>query len=189
LHASLMISPTDPSSRRGLSLILYRMARSARMDGAMFRSLKEDTSATSQSIVTIALAGLSLGLGFTASIGDDLTGILLGGVAGTFLGLLVGFVWLSLTYVVVTRLFKGTSSYWGLGRPIFFASSPALVFLLMLPGSPVAPIIYAIGLAWIALANVFAIKNAMGFDNQRSLMTFIIVAFVLLVLYGIVTSL
>jgi hypothetical protein len=159
------------------------------MDGAMFRSLKEDTSATSQSIVIPALAGLSLGLGFTASIGDDLTGVLLGGVAGTFLGLLIGFVWLSLTYVVVTRLFKGTPSYWGLGRPIFFASSPAPVFLLMLiPGSPVAPIIYAAGLAWISLSNVFAIKNAMGFDNQRSFITFIIVAFVLLILYGVVTS-
>ena len=185
-----MISPTHSSSRRGLSLILYRMARSARMDGAMFRSLKEDTSAISQSIVALALAGFSLGLGFTASIGGDLTGVLLGGVAGIFLGLLIGFVWLSLTYVVVTRLFGGTSSYWGLGRPIFFASSPALVFLLMLiPGSPVAPLIYAAGLAWIALSNVFAIKNAMGFDNQRSFITFIIVAFVLLILYGVVMTL
>ncbi len=160
------------------------------MDGVIFRSLREDVSATGQSIIVLALAGFSFGLGFTASLGGDLVGVLLGGVAGIFVGLVVGFVWLSLIYLVVTRLFKGTSSYWGLGRPIFFASSPALVFLLMLiPGSPVDPVINAAGLAWISLSNVFAIKNAMGLDNQRSFITFIIVAFVLLILYGLVTSL
>jgi Yip1-like protein len=185
-----MISSDKPPSMRGLRLIVYRIARSARVDGAMFRSLKEDTSATSQSIVTLALAGLSLGLGFTASLGGDLTGVLLGGVAGIFLGLLIGFVWVSVTYLVVTRVFKGTSSYWGLGRPMFFASSPAFVFLLMLiPGSPVDTVIYTVGLAWIALSNVFAIKNAMGFDNQRSFMTFIIGAITLLIIYGLISSL
>jgi hypothetical protein len=185
-----MISPDNPSSRRsGLLLIVYRMVRSARLDGAMFRSLREDNGATGQSVVALALAGLSLGLGFTASIGDDFYGVLLGGVTGIGLGFLVGFLWLSLTYLVVTRLFKGASTYWSLGRPIFFASSPALLFLLMLiPGSPIASIVWDAGLAWIALANVFAIKNAMGFDNQRSFMTFIIVAFVLLIVYGLIVS-
>jgi hypothetical protein len=169
---------------------LYRMAKSARLDGATFRSLREDNRATGQSIIALGLAGFSLGLGYRAWTGDDLYGILLGGVLGILLGFFVGFVWLSLTYLVVTRVFKGTSSFWSLGRPIFFASSPAVIFLLMLiPGSPAAIIVYDVGLAWIALANVFAIKNAMGFDNQRSFITFIVAAFVLLIVYGVVVSL
>jgi hypothetical protein len=171
-------------------MILYRMTRSARLDGAMFRSLTEDSGATGQSLVALALARLSFGIGFTASVGYDLYGVLLGGVVGIGLGLLIGFVWLSLTYLVVTRLFKGASSFWGLGRPVFFASSPGLVFLLMLiPASPVPDAARAVGLAWIALANVFAVKNAMGFNNERSFITFIIVAFVLLVGYGLIVSL
>lgn len=166
------------------------MARSARIDGAVFRSLREDRGATVQSIIVLALAGFSLGLGFTASNGVSLYGVLLGGLVGIGFGLLVGFVWLSLTYLVVTRLFNGASTFWSLGRPLFFASSPALIFLLMLiPGLPIANIIWDAGIAWVALANVFAIKNAMGFDNQRSFITFIIVALVLLVAYGLVLSL
>jgi Yip1-like protein len=185
-----MIPQDNPSSKHGLRTILYRMVRSARLDSAMFRSLREDSGANGQSVVALALAGLSFGIGFTASVGYDLYTVLLGGVVGIGLGFLIGFVWLSLTYLVVTRLFKGASSFWGLGRPVFFASSPGLVFLLMLiPASPIPDAARDAGLAWIALANVFAIKNAMGFNNERSFITFIIVAFVLLVGYGLVVSL
>ena len=169
--------------------MLYRMVRSARIDGAIYRSLREDGKATGQSILALAIAGLSLGLGYAASFGLDTYGLLSAGAIGVVLGLVVGFLWLSLTFLIITRLFKGTTSFWGLGRPLFFASSPALIFLLMLiPGLSFATIVAEIGLAWIALANVFAIKNAMGFDNQRSFATFVIAAFVLLIAYGLFTS-
>jgi hypothetical protein len=165
------------------------MVRAARLDGQMFTTLRDDSRATRQSLVVLALAGLSFGFGFAASIGVDMLGVLIGSAVGIAVGILVGFVWLSLTYLVATKLFKGTSTYWGLARPLFFASSPALVFLLMsIPASPIPDIIRTLGLAWIAIANVFAVKNAMGFDNQKSLMTFIIVAFVLLISYGFLTS-
>jgi hypothetical protein len=186
-----MISQDDPSSKNGLRLIVHRMLRSAKLDGAMFRSLREDNGATGQSVVALALAGLSFGLGFTASVGYDLYYVLLGGVVGIGLALLIGFLWLSLSYLVVTRLFKGASSFWGLGRPVFFASSPGLVFLLMLIPSEslVLDAVRDVGVAWIALANVFAVKNAMGFNNERSFITFIIVAFVLLIAYDFFLSL
>src|ERR1700747_2007081 len=179
-----MISSNGLASSRGFRLILYRMVRSARIDGAMFRSLREDSRATRQSILALGLAGLSLGLGYETWIGDNLYRILLGGVFGIALSFLVGFLWVSLTYLVVTRVFKGTSTFWSLGRPIFFASSPAFLFLLMLiPGSPISGLVLDVGVAWIAVSNVFAIKNAMGFDNQRSFITFIISAFTLLIVY------
>ncbi len=184
----LMIS-ADTASPGGFRLFAYRLVRSARFDGGVFRSLREDSGATRQSVVALALAGLSVGLGFASSIGGDLYGVLLGGAVGIGLGLFVGFLWLSLAYVVVTRLFKCASSYWSLGRPIFFASSPALVLLLMLiVGSAIGSIIYDVGLVWVAVLNVFAIKNAMGFDYQKSFLTFIIVAFILLIGYGLATS-
>jgi hypothetical protein len=169
---------------------LHRMVRSARIDGAMFRSLREDNRATRQSILALALAGLSLGLGYETWIGDNLYRILLGGVFGIALSFLVGFLWVSLTYLVVTRVFKCASTFWSLGRPIFFASSPAFLFLLMLiPRSPISGLVLDVGVAWIAVSNVFAIKNAMGFDNQRSFITFIISAFILLILYDVAVSL
>src|SRR5207247_1420708 len=89
-----------------------------------------------------------------------------------------------------TRLFKGTSSYWGLARPLFFATSPALIFLLMsIPPWPIPDLARSLGVGWTAVSSVFAVKSAMGFDTQRSLVTFIIVALVMLIIYGFLPSL
>src|SRR5438067_12032967 len=123
-----MLAPQDSSSMGSPRLFLYRMVRAARLDGHIFTSLRDDGGATGQSLLVLALAGLSFGFGFAASVGGDLIGVLVGSVAGMAVGVLVGFVWLSLTYLVATRLFKGTSSYWGLARPLFFATSPPSSF-------------------------------------------------------------
>src|SRR5881409_3944057 len=173
-----MLAPQDSSSMGSPRLFLYRMVRAARLDGHIFTSLRDDGSATGQSLLVLALAGLSFGFGFAASVGGDLIGVL------------VGFVWLSLTYLVATRLFKGTSSYWGLARPLFFATSPALIFLLMsIPAWPIPDLARSLGVGWTAVSSAFAVKNAMGFDTQRSLVTFIIVALVMLIIYGFLPSL
>ncbi len=112
-------------------------------------------------------------------------GVFVGSMAGLAVGVLIGFVWLSLTYLVATRLFKGTSSYRGLARPLFFATSPALVFLLMsIPAWPIPDLARSLRVVWMAVSSVFAVKNAMGFDTQRSLATFIIVAFLMLIFNG-----
>ncbi|OLE59379.1 MAG: hypothetical protein AUG17_02950 [Crenarchaeota archaeon 13_1_20CM_2_53_14] len=180
-----MLAPQDSSSMGSPRLFLYRMVRAARLDGHIFTSLRDDESATGQSLLVLALAGLSFGFGLAALVGGDLIGVLVGSVAGMAVGVLVGFVWLSLTYLVATRLFKGTSSYWGLARPLFFATSPALFFLLMsIPAWPIHDLARSLGVGWTAVSSVFAVKNAMGFDAQRSLVTFIIVALAMLIIYG-----
>lgn len=173
----------------GFRLALYRMIKCARLNSEMFRSLREDTGATSQSLIVLAVAGMSFGLGFTASLGDELWRVLLIGAFGIIVAVVIGFVWLSLIYLVGTRLLKGVSGYWELARPVFFAASPGLVFLLMIPALAASSLISTAGIAWIAIANVFAIKNGLGIDYQRSLIAFIVVAFVLLILYGFLTTL
>jgi len=189
-HVVFMLAPQDSSSMGSPRLFLYRMVRAARLDGHIFTSLRDDGSATGQSLLVLALAGLSFGFGFAASVGGDLIGVLVGSVAGMAVGVLVGFVWLSLTYLVATRLFKGKSSYWGLARPLFFATSPALIFLLMsIPAWPIPDLARSLGVGWTAVSSVFAVKSAMGFDTQRSLVTFIIVALAILIIYGFLPSL
>jgi hypothetical protein len=179
----------DSSSTETLQRFVFRMLRSARLDGAMFRSLRDDSSATRQAVVTLALAGLCFGLGFAVSLGADLSGVLLSGAVGIGAGILLGFVWLTLTYLVVTKLFKGASSYWGLGRPVFFATSPGLIFLLMMiPDTVVSEVFRVIGLVWITTSIIIAVKNSVGFDGQRSLVTFIIVSIILIIAYGLLTS-
>ncbi|TMI26418.1 hypothetical protein E6H24_02750 [Candidatus Bathyarchaeota archaeon] len=119
-----MLAPQDSSSMGSPRLFLYRMVRAARLDGHIFTSLRDDESATGQSLLVLALAGLSFGFGLAALVGGDLIGVLVGSVAGM-----------------------------------------AVV-------------------GWTAVSSVFAVKNAMGFDAQRSLVTFIIVALAMLIIYG-----
>src|SRR5207247_10388770 len=180
-----MLAPQDSSSIGSRRLFLYRMVRAARLDGYIFISLRDDGSATGQSLLVLALSGLSFGFGLAALVGGDLIGVLVGSVAGMAVGVLVGFVWLSLTYLVATRLFKGTSSYWGLARPLFFATSPALFFLLMpIPEWPIPDLARSLRVGCTAVSIVFAVKNGRGLDTQRSLVTFIRVAFDMPIFYA-----
>src|SRR5207245_5643346 len=72
------------------------------------------------------------------------------------------------------EVFGGKSDYWSLARPVFFSSSPGLIFLIMsIPVSPVPDVARAIGIAWIAISTVIAAKTALGLDTQRSLVIFI----------------
>lgn len=183
-----MISGSVPVAEGRFRTMLDRMVKSARLNRDTFLSLKEDPSATKQALIVLALAGASFGIGFAASIDYSFTGIILGAVIGAIVSIGLGFAWLSLTFLIGTRVFHGTSDYWSLARPVFFATSPGLVFLLaMVPAA--ADFARAIGIAWIAISTVIAVKTALGLDNQRSLAIFIVVTFILLIGYGFIASL
>ena len=170
--------------------MLDRMVKSARFNRDTFLALKEDSSATVQAVIVLALAGASFGVGFAASIGFGTMGILVGAVFGAVVSIALGIVWVSLTFLIGRSLFGGRSNYWSLARPVFFSTSPGLIFLIMsIPVSPIPDVARAIGVAWIAISTVIAVKSVMGLDTQRSLVTFIIVAFIVLLGYGFVASL
>lgn len=185
-----MISRSGTFNANRVRALLDRMVQSARLNSSNFLSLKEDPTATGQALVVLALAGTSFGIGFTVSVGVSGPWLLLGAGLGAVIGVVLGFVWASLTFLIGTRIFHATSDYWSLARPMFFASSPGLVFLLMsISPSFVADVARAVGIAWIAISTVIAVKTALGIDNQRSLLTFILVTFIVLISYGLVTSL
>jgi Yip1 domain len=185
-----MISRSGPFSVDRFRTMLDRMVKSARLDSNTFLSLKEDSTATGQALIVLALVGVSFGVGFGASVGGDALVLIQGALLGAILSIVLGFVWLSLTFLIGTRLFGGTSGYWSLSRPIFFSSSPGLVFLVMsIPVTPIPDIARAIGLAWMAISSVFAVKTALGLDSQRSLLIFIIVTIIIFIAFGLVVSL
>jgi hypothetical protein len=88
---------------------------------------------------------------------------------------IIATVWSGTTFLIVTKLFRVSMSYWGLARPFFFSWAPGLFFILMsIPFPAISELVRAIGAAWIAIANVFAVKYAAGFSVQQSMLTFII---------------
>jgi len=185
-----MISRHGPFAIDRFRIMLDRMVKSARFNRDTLLALKDDSTATGQALIVLALAGASFGVGFAASIGFGTMGILLGAVFGAVASIALGIVWVSLTFLIGRRFFGGTSNYWSLARPVFFSTSPGLIFLIMsIPVSPIPDVARAIGVAWIAISTVIAVKTALGLDTLRSLVIFIIVTFIVLFSYGLIASL
>jgi hypothetical protein len=184
------------ATRQDLNLrrMISRILKAARFNGDTFRELKDDSSATVQSVSLVAIIGLcyGTGLGFFGffvtgiSLLDAFTIVLI----GLFSAVIIAFVWSGTTFLVVTKLFRRTIGYWGLARPFFFSWTPGLLFILMSSPIPViSEIIRVAGTAWIGVASVFAVKHAAGFSAQQSMLTFIIGVLVLIFILTFIQSL
>ena len=164
-----------------------RMLKAARLDGEIFKELRDDPSATAQSLLVVAIIGLCYGTGFGFFLaGTSLLEVLTIVLLGLLLALAIAFVWSGATFLVVTRLFRRTIGYWELSRPFFFSWAPGLLFVLM--SSPILilfEVIRAVGAAWIAISSVFAVKHTVGFTAQQSMLTFIICVLVLVLVVSI----
>jgi len=151
-----------------------RMLRAARLDGETFRQLRDDPSATAQSLLVVAIIGTSLL--------DVLTITLI----GLFSALVIAFVWSGTTFLIVTKLFRRKIGYWGLSRPFFFSWAPGLLFVLMSgPITILFEVIRAVGAAWIGISSVFAVKHAVGFSTQQSMLTFIMCVILVVLIVSI----
>jgi len=164
-----------------------RMLRAARLDGETFKQLRDDPGATTQSLLVVAIVGLCYGTGFGFFLaGTSLIEILTIALLGLFSAFAIAFVWSGTTFLIVTRVFRRTIGYWGLSRPFFFSWAPGLLFVLM--SSPIIilfEIVRAVGAAWIAISSVFAVKHAVGFTTQQSMLTFIVCVLLLVLVVSI----
>ncbi len=177
-----------------LRLMWSRMLKVAKFDSKTFLELKEDEKATGQGVAIVALAGVSYGLGIALIDAVDAstfspTALLLGGLLGTITAVFASLVWSMTAFLIGTKLFRGSTSYWGLVRPLFYSTTPALLFILIaIPVLPVRQAIGAIVWVWTLLAGVFALKNAMGFTYQRSMLTFVVAVLILIFVGGFFLS-
>ena len=169
------------------------------MGAARFRQdtlldLRNDEKATGQAIGVLFLCALSYGLGLSLANARTFNDFSLDRILVTILvtaisSMAAGLVWSITTFLVGTKLFKGSTSYWGLVRPLFFSVSPALFFVLIaIPVDLASPVVTAIVATWVIIAEVFAIKNAMGFTTQRSMLTFIVGSLTLILVQGFFQS-
>jgi hypothetical protein len=169
------------------------MAKAARFNGETFRELRDDPSATAQSASLIPIIGLCYGAGlglfgfFIAGISilEILTITLISLLAAT----LIALVWSATSLLIVTKLFRRRIGYWGFSRPFFFSWTPGLLFILMSSPIPIVfEIVRATSTAWIGIASVFAVKNAVGISTQQSMLTFITTTVCLIFVGALVLS-
>jgi len=81
-------------------------------------------------------------------------------------------------------LFQGKTGYWELARPLFFSVSPAFLFILI---SIPVPLFYKtvaiVATAWVVLLQGFVLKQVMGFDTRRTVLTLAVGFMILLFVY------
>ncbi|OLD54634.1 hypothetical protein AUI46_07670 [archaeon 13_1_40CM_2_52_13] len=184
----MSVQTERPASRLQLDLMWGRMKKAANLDQQGVLELKTDTTATGQAVAVLVLAALAYGIGYTAQTQfqrHDLSiyGIIVGTLASTVTVCFAAFVWSATAFLVGTKLFQGKTSYWELARPLFFASSPFLLFLLItVPIPPIlvqgnVPVYWFQGtvavaaVVWLFLSQVFALKQVMGLNLRRTILT------------------
>jgi Yip1-like protein len=196
---SLQTQP--PASKLQLGLMWSRMKKASRLDQAGVLGLKMDTTATGQAVAVLVLSALAYGVGFTAQTqfqkhNLSIYGIIVGSLANTVTVAFAAFVWSATTFLVGTKLFQGKTSYWELARPLFFASSPFLLFLLItIPVPPITVqgnvsvywfqgIVAVAAVVWLFLSQIFVLKQVMGLSLRRTILT-VAVGLLILAFIGI----
>ena len=197
----MSVETERPTSKLKLGLMWSRMKKASRLDQEGVLELKTDTAATGQAVAVLVLSALAYGIGYTAQTQfqkHDLSiyGIIAGSLANTVIVCFAAFVWSATAFLVGTRLFQGKTSYWELARPLFFAASPFFLFLLIvIPISPIVVqgnlpvywfqgIIAVAAVAWLFLSQVFVLKQVMGLNLRRTILT-VTVGLLILAFIGI----
>ncbi len=143
--------------------IVQRMKGAALLNTATYEEVEADTTATTQAAIVVAIVALCSAIGALDDGGR--------GVFGAMLGALVWWLlWAGVTYVIGDKLLGGTATWGELLRTIGFAQSPGVFMLLgIIPVVEwlVVPIVWA----WLLVAGVIAIRQALDFTTGRAIAT------------------
>ena len=195
----MSIQTERPASKLQLGLMWSRMKKASRLDTQGVLELKTDTTATGQAVGVLVLAALSSGVGnavFTQLQHPNITitSIIVGSLANMISACFAAFVWSATVFLVGTKLFQGRTRYWELARPLFFSTSPFILLILISIPIPSMIVLWKINIpsvitfgtlhinwipgtvaivasVWIVVSQVFALKQVMGFDIRRTMLT------------------
>ena len=153
-----------------------RMRRVLRFNSGVYLELRNDETATGQSIATLFIASLGYAIGYSFLFLPFEPYILVVSItARLILSLSAGLVWALVAFFLGTKLFKGSAKFWQVARPLFFSVTPGIFFVLM--GISVEQVyrpVAAIVATWIVVGGVVALKNSMGFSYNRSMLIYIV---------------
>lgn len=143
--------------------ITDRMIGAASLDVATYEEVEHDTTATGQAAVVVTIAAIASAIGALREGGTGVIGMLIGTLVGWLL-------WSGVTYLIGTRVFKGTATWGELLRTIGFAQAPgvllALAFLPVLGGV----VRFAVAI-WLLVTGIIAIRQALDFTTGRAVLT------------------
>ncbi len=191
------MSTIEPEVRASPSSLTTRLQRMpARMLGVasvrstVFLELKQDRSrlANGEALLVVLLVGLSLGLGTAIAFNSTDAYSILGAISTSILlVLLTTTVWTGVIFLIGTRIFKGSTDFLGLARPVFFSVTPGLLFVFtgllfsIASASIVREIVSGALSLWIIMINVFIAKSSMNLTSQTSILTIFVSACIMVI--------
>lgn len=180
-------------------MLLERMMRAARLDTRFYNEVETDIGATGQAATVVAIVAIANAIGGLLSVllGEALSRALgvggsMAGTGASILGLLLGIVffvigwviWSYLTYFIGTRVFKGTATPGEMLRTLGFATTPYILGTLSFIPC-LGFFAWLAGAIWMIVAGVVAVREALDFDTGNAIITVVLAAIPLFLLWGI----
>jgi hypothetical protein len=143
--------------------IFDRMRGAALLDVATYEEVEHDEGATVQAAAVVVMYAIAAAIGSYRYGGR--------GVIGALIGALIGWaIWSGITYLIGTRVMKGTATWGELLRTIGFAQAPGVLLVLgILPF--VGWLVRVVVWVWMLIAGVVAIRQALDFDTTKAVIT------------------
>ena len=161
-----------------MASFVERMVGAALLSPAAYEDVEHDRDASLQSTMVVVLSAVAAAVGARGH-GEEAV------VREVLRALLQWLAWSGITYLIGTRVFRGTATLGEVLRAIGFAQAPGL--FMALAGLPLlgGMVSFVVGL-WTLAAVVVATRQALDVDTARAVMTALLG---LLVVVGIVVGL
>ncbi len=139
--------------------------RALLLDGGVFKEIKDREETMLGAFGIVAISGFAFGLGIwvelrePGAVGFDQRELL--GLVMTTSTILSGwFLWTLFVWILGIRLFQGDTGFRGALRAVGVCYSPIALALFY----SFAPMLLIIGIFWILVAGVVAVKNTLDFE-------------------------
>ncbi len=168
----------DQTTGMDPNALMQRIRRLAMLDTTVFDEVRGDAASTIPALIVAAVSTLLFGLGgflwwalngpdsdFYEGSGDIFLKSL---IIGSVISLILYGVWIGLTYVLLTQVFKARADANELVRVMGFAAAPLAIGLIMF----IPQLEYAIGLTAIAMlfgSTLIAVMSATDAPAGRAL--------------------
>ncbi len=145
---------------------MFRLAlRAMLLDGSIFEEIREREESMFAALGLVIISGCSVGMAFWISgreldsVGLDQQELL--GLAMSVSTILSGwFVWTVFVWILGIRLFQGDTGFRGALRALGICSTPLILSVFY----SYAPLLTAVGVFWMLVAGVVAVKNTLDFE-------------------------
>jgi Yip1 domain len=141
-----------------VDILVQRLRRLVTLDTSVFDEVRTDTTSTVPALVVAVLSTLAFGFGgwlwwVFADIPDKGKMFVQSLIFGSILSLLFWFIWIAITYVLLTQVFRARADVNEMIRVMGFATIPLALGLLMF----IPEVDWGIGL--LAVAMFFALTT------------------------------